>query len=69
VADVAFPERSSIVYKISLSRFSIGTGIEEISNNTEGRIKTKAADFQLFSTAVDKMDDSSDVRQLAIFVC
>jgi hypothetical protein len=68
VADIAFPEKKIKISTMNLSRFTIGRKIEDLSNNTEKKLKEKAANFHLFSLAMDESTDVSNTAQLAIFV-
>jgi hypothetical protein len=59
-------KRKNHISKIALSRFAVGTRIEELSNNTEESIKTKAVNFQWFSIPMDESTDVNDTKLLDI---
>jgi hypothetical protein len=57
VADVEHPAKEHVIYKISLSRFTIGKRIYKLSNNIEQSLKMKVANFHCFSVAKDKSNN------------
>lgn len=65
VEDTAFHDKNDIGYKICLSQMNFGRRIENLSSNIAEKLKEKAANFQLFSLA---MDESADVTQLNLLL-
>lgn len=68
VAGVAFPEKKEIISKISLSRFTVGRRVDDMSKNIEDTLKCRAACFKWFSVALDESTDVSDTAQLVVFI-
>src|SRR5277367_463258 len=68
VADVMFPEKKRDISKISLSRFTMGRRVEDMSSDIEETLKSKTSAFEWFSLAVDESTDINDTAQLAVFI-
>ena len=69
VAEIAFPDKKDIISKISLSRFTIGRRIEDLSENIIATLGERIHKFEWCSlAALDESCDISDKSQLAIFV-
>ena len=68
VAEIAFPDKKDIISKISLSRFTIGRRIEDLSENIIATLCERIHKFEWCSLALDESCDISDTSQLAIFV-
>jgi hypothetical protein len=68
VAEIAFPDKKDIISKISLSRFTIGRRIEDMSENITAILGERIQKFEWCSLALDESCDISDKSQLAIFV-
>lgn len=68
VANVAFPEKKSIISKISLNRMTVSRRAEEMAVDIEQTLQEKILDFKYFSLAIDESTDVTDTAQLCIFV-
>jgi hypothetical protein len=68
VAEIAFSDKKDIISKISLSRFTIGRRIEDMSENITATLGERIQKFEWCSLALDESCDISDKSQLAIFV-
>ena len=67
VAEIAFPDKKDIISKISLSRFTIGRRIEDLSENIIATLGEHIHKFEWCSLALDESCDISDKSQLVIF--
>lgn len=68
VAKIAFPEKASIISKISLNRMTVARRGCDMASDIELSLRDKIANFQYFSLAMDGSTDNTDTAQLAIFV-
>ena len=68
VADVSFPFQKSIIQNISLSRNTVASRINDLSQNLVLQLKEKIKEFTNFSLAVDESTDTVDTAQLAVFI-
>lgn len=67
-ADVLCPDKKKLFESISLSRRTITTRIEKITENITSQLKEKIKSFVAFSITMDESTDISDTAQLLIFV-
>lgn len=68
VANIAFPEKKSIISKISLNRMTVSRRAEEMASDIEKTLKEKILEFKFFSLAMDESTDVTDTSQLSIFI-
>ena len=68
VADISFPCQKSIIQNISLSRNTVASRINYLSQNLVLQLKEKIKEFTNFSLAVDESTDAVDTAQLAVFI-
>lgn len=62
------PDKCSAFKEISLSRPTIARRVEDIGQNLQGQLQTKAETFSFFALALDESTDICDTAQLLIFV-
>ena len=67
-AKLIAPEKVAVFEKISLSRRTISSRIQEMGDNIEKTLKDKAQDFEFFALALDETTDITNTAQLAIFI-
>ncbi|XP_015923626.3 general transcription factor II-I repeat domain-containing protein 2A [Parasteatoda tepidariorum] len=67
VADVSFPFQKSIIQNTSLSRNTVASRINDLSQNLVLQLKEKIKEFTNFSLAVDE-STTVDTAQLAVFI-
>ena len=68
VVDVLIPEKRSLFSNISLSRRTVTRRIEELAEDLKISLRTLACKFELYSLAVDKSTDQTDIAQLAVYI-
>lgn len=68
VGDVLCPEKKKLFESISLSRRTITSRIEKITQNIASQLVQKIESFVAFSITMDESTDISDTAQLLIFV-
>ena len=67
-AKLIAPEKVAGFEKISLSRRTVSSRIQEMGDNIEKTLKDKAQDFKFFALALDATTDITNTAQLAIFI-
>jgi hypothetical protein len=67
VGDIIRPEKI-LISSINLSRFTVSSGIDDISQMIETKLHDLSQKFEAFSTAVDESTDVVHTAQLAIFI-
>ena len=67
-AKLITPEEVAVFEKISLSRRTASSRIQEMGDNIEKTPKDKARYFEFFSLALDETTDLTNTAQLAIFL-
>lgn len=68
VADILFPDKKTLVAKISLNRMTVSRRVEDMAIDIEENLKRKCSEFKWFSLAIDESTDVSDTAQLSIFI-
>ena len=67
-ADASFPSHKSIIQNVSLSRNTIATRINDLSQNLALQLNEKIKKFASFSLTIDESTDTVDTAQLAVFI-
>ena len=67
-AKLIAPEKVAVFEKISLSRRTASSRIQEMGDNIEKTLKDKAQDFDFFALALDENTDITNTALLAIFI-
>jgi hypothetical protein len=63
VAELAFPDKCSLITKISLSKFTVPRRIEDLAVNIVDKLSLKIKDMVFCSLAIDESCDISDTEK------